>query len=814
MKKLILLPIALLLVLAFAYHICAIQYISGPLEGFVGPDSFIVMGNISVENGDSLTILPPSTFLFNNASFGFNIYGYLSAIGNLSDSIKFILNTGVSSWQGINFESIDIDSNIMEYCVITSSISSGISGNSTSLILNNCSIRNNSSNSVSGGGLYFTNSIISINNSTIRYNSINTYGPIYGIGVFLNNCTASIIECEFSNNVGDPSGSYSNGISWGGGIYCTNSTVVDFINCIFSENSVNGYQQSGGGALMCTNCQNINITDCDFNNNTSTRWTGFVACTKGGAIYINSCTNTNIFNCTFYNNISVGSGNDYGGGAIFISSSNPQINSCTFSENHNNSIHCVTSNPYILDCSISNSNGAAIYLYNNSNSIIDNCFVSNNNSNAIYINGSEPSISNSHILENNSSGIYCDNYSDPIIDSCFISTNSTGGFGGGIRCNNSSPNISYTTICENSAISTSVSGGGISIENDSHPTITNCTITRNSAPNGSGGGIYCGENSYFNMVNTIVDSNTGFGGIHFDYTNISSLTYSDFYNNQNGNFTGYPPAGLGNITGVNLNGDPCDDYFNIFLDPQFVNPDSDNFNLQTTSPCIDAGDPTLNWDPDGTLPDIGAFFYDQILPVINLSSDSLLFPETAIGDTTELPIVVYNISTGDLIIDSMSLSMLDIFSTDWNLEDSLIVPEDSLEILIAFSPQDTLEYTDNLLIYNNDTLAQVFLQGFELTVGVERIITLDIPETYNLYTPYPNPFNPKTILRFDLRNACNVSLFIYDIQGREVARLVDSFQPDGTYETTFNASELSSGVYFARLTAGEFHQTQKLLLIK
>ena len=120
----------------------------------------------------------------------------------------------------------------------------------------------------------------------------------------------------------------------------------------------------------------------------------------------------------------------------------------------------------------------------------------------------------------------------------------------------------------------------------------------------------------------------------------------------------------------------------------------------------------------------------------------------------------------------------------------------------------------SMVLTVNDTLAQVFLQGFELTVGVERIITLDIPETYNLYTPYPNPFNPKTILRFDLRNACNVSLFIYDIQGREVARLVDSFQPDGTYETTFNASELSSGVYFARLTAGEFHQTQKLLLIK
>ncbi|NQS97971.1 MAG: T9SS type A sorting domain-containing protein [candidate division Zixibacteria bacterium] len=93
-------------------------------------------------------------------------------------------------------------------------------------------------------------------------------------------------------------------------------------------------------------------------------------------------------------------------------------------------------------------------------------------------------------------------------------------------------------------------------------------------------------------------------------------------------------------------------------------------------------------------------------------------------------------------------------------------------------------------------------------------ITSILPKTCILYSPYPNPFNPETTLRFYLSEPSDVSLIIYDIQGREVARLIDSFHSAGIYETTWNAAGLPSSVYFARLTAGKLEQSHKLLLVK
>ncbi|MBL7190493.1 T9SS type A sorting domain-containing protein [bacterium] len=97
---------------------------------------------------------------------------------------------------------------------------------------------------------------------------------------------------------------------------------------------------------------------------------------------------------------------------------------------------------------------------------------------------------------------------------------------------------------------------------------------------------------------------------------------------------------------------------------------------------------------------------------------------------------------------------------------------------------------------------------------VDEITSLALPYEFALYPPYPNPFNPETVLTFDLSKAGQVSLIVYDIQGREVARLVDGFQPAGMYQRTFDGSELSSGVYFACLKAEGFSQTRKMLLIK
>jgi len=88
------------------------------------------------------------------------------------------------------------------------------------------------------------------------------------------------------------------------------------------------------------------------------------------------------------------------------------------------------------------------------------------------------------------------------------------------------------------------------------------------------------------------------------------------------------------------------------------------------------------------------------------------------------------------------------------------------------------------------------------------------PLHYSLAQNYPNPFNPTTILTYQLPTASDVKLEVFDVLGKKVATLVNERQSAGTHNITFNASALSSGVYFYRLQAGTFSQTRKMLLVK
>ena len=89
-----------------------------------------------------------------------------------------------------------------------------------------------------------------------------------------------------------------------------------------------------------------------------------------------------------------------------------------------------------------------------------------------------------------------------------------------------------------------------------------------------------------------------------------------------------------------------------------------------------------------------------------------------------------------------------------------------------------------------------------------------IPRAFLLSTPYPNPFNSSTTIAYDLPKVGRVSLRVFDLLGREVALLKDGFVEAGTHRVMFDGSNLASGIYFARLDAGAFSQTRKLMLLK
>ena len=105
------------------------------------------------------------------------------------------------------------------------------------------------------------------------------------------------------------------------------------------------------------------------------------------------------------------------------------------------------------------------------------------------------------------------------------------------------------------------------------------------------------------------------------------------------------------------------------------------------------------------------------------------------------------------------------------------------------------------------------------TVNVENQNTIISPTQFSLLQNYPNPFNPTTTISFNLQTKSFTTLRIFDSLGNLVQTLVNEELSSGKYERTFDASGLSSGVYFVRMTADgrtgmRFTDTKKMLLIK
>ncbi len=91
---------------------------------------------------------------------------------------------------------------------------------------------------------------------------------------------------------------------------------------------------------------------------------------------------------------------------------------------------------------------------------------------------------------------------------------------------------------------------------------------------------------------------------------------------------------------------------------------------------------------------------------------------------------------------------------------------------------------------------------------------LGLPKEFSLRQNYPNPFNPSTNIEFALPEQAVVSLKVYNLLGREISTLVSGKLNAGIHKIEFNASGLSTGLYFYRIQAGSFMQTKKMMLIK
>lgn len=105
-----------------------------------------------------------------------------------------------------------------------------------------------------------------------------------------------------------------------------------------------------------------------------------------------------------------------------------------------------------------------------------------------------------------------------------------------------------------------------------------------------------------------------------------------------------------------------------------------------------------------------------------------------------------------------------------------------------------------------------------LTINVTPVSgitkTEETANSYKLEQNFPNPFNPVTKINYSIPKSSKVTINIFDILGQRVASLVDERQDAGSYSVDFNASELSSGVYYYKIDAGEFSSIKKMTLVK
>jgi hypothetical protein len=136
------------------------------------------------------------------------------------------------------------------------------------------------------------------------------------------------------------------------------------------------------------------------------------------------------------------------------------------------------------------------------------------------------------------------------------------------------------------------------------------------------------------------------------------------------------------------------------------------------------------------------------------------------------------------------------------------------------------EHHGDIMIMSNDPATPSVTVPVVLTVDSAEVVTtgvdpepIETPTRYALHDNFPNPFNPTTTIRYDLAEAADVHLEIYNIKGERVTVLVDRHQPPGRHNVRWDGHNSSgqpvaTGVYFYRLRAGEFVETRKMQLLK
>ena len=789
--------------------------ISGALSGTLGPGTYIVIGDIYVNSGQSITIEPGTEFLFNQAT-EFSINGLITANGTANNGIEFKLNGGATSWYGIEFSTAD-DNSVMSYCLVTESGNSGDGGgffiDSCDPTFNYCTVTGNSAN-VTGGGFYFSNSM-----ATLNY-------------------------CEISDNSAG---------AFGGGIYCNSSSPI-FNNCLIADNNS---AFSGGGVCLQPGSYPV-LTNCTIAGNTAMT-------NSGASVYQVAPSTLNLFSSLIWGN---GDGQGYQstfGVYSNVNTENSQIEGFPGLSSPYDDVLFIdpdNSDYRLIPGSRASDSGDPAFPYGNEpepNGDRINQGAYGNTTDAaesqvtLYIPrdyyvfmGIPVAVPDGDVLTlfhdnvnyatigwpwwrtsrwDIANGTYV-RYGEPdwpidiggeppdyepglgfwfvenVVDNCYIDIVEEQMYGAPIQADYLAqplypPENGYH---------------GMNMMANPHPYVYDWRQTK----------ILDTVNGDSVTIAAAADSGwvSGYGyiwrTIKYEWQPVEFAPSATFEDSDVDVWKGVLVEQLDETKDLDILYKPR------WLWEDFITPNDANWALQLSAACGVYEDEYNRAGVSNSSSDE----YDSKDAIEYLpQSDSfvqLFFPHSEWGmtvedftydykdaDFTEPKVWDFSVGAYNLANQQVTISWPNISDIDSEYEFRL---EDETNGIIIEDMRQAGSYTFNTgssgadLIYFNLTVT-------ESIVGVEENSSLTATD-FGLHSAYPNPFNPETNITFGLEKSGMVSLKAYDILGREIASLMNGSMNAGLHNVIWNASDLSSGVYFLRLESNGQASSRKVMLLK
>lgn len=198
-------------------------------------------------------------------------------------------------------------------------------------------------------------------------------------------------------------------------------------------------------------------------------------------------------------------------------------------------------------------------------------------------------------------------------------------------------------------------------------------------------------------------------------------------------------------------------------------------------------------------------------PDLAVAPASLNFGPVAVGDSATR--TLHLINSGSRVLGINWIENADDYHVYYDWPVSIEVGE-TLSVQAVFAPLSAGTHVDTLRVVSTASSGVKIVRCIGAGTAVDADEHAVLPMEFKLYPAYPNPFNPSTMIEFDLAKSGNVELAIFDIQGRVVEELVSGNLSAGTHAREWTCSTCAGGVYFARLSTSEFVGIQKLVLLK